>query len=118
MLPLIPCIHRGMILGDKCECRSNRVNHMIPGIAPLVLYSACPYADVLELDEFPCQHRGAVVRREKCDLCGSRDVRVDVLACGVFGECTVHAHGLTAGRSGPKLVVCFGCDRRTQEGAT
>jgi hypothetical protein len=59
--------------------------------------------------DFSCVHRGPALRQEKCRLCGNRDKLVDVLACGIRGECTIHAHGIP-GKSG-RLAVCIACDQ-------
>lgn len=109
MLPT--CSLRGEIRGDMCQCHSNRINHMIPGMAPLALCAICHVINVPSyVPEFSCVHRGDPTRREECHTCGIRGVVVDVLSCDLFDECTIHAHGLRL--NGGKMPVCVGCERR------
>lgn len=64
-----------------------------------------------ENQDFACQHRGNVVRRELCQLCGNRDTEVPVYSCVLHGECTIHAHGIRHGDATTSLVArCVSCD--------
>ncbi len=57
--------------------------------------------------EFPCRHRGEVLRTVACQLCGQRDVRVEVHACSLHGECT-----LRRWRAGDRMPACLTCPDR------
>lgn len=78
--------------------------------AYLKLWANEPPAQVVEPD-FSCIHRGPELRTEQCKLCGGRDFAASVHSCTIYGECTVHAHGLK--NEAGKLSVCVACESRT-----
>ena len=55
---------------------------------------------------FSCDHRGALLRVGKCDLCGGRGQPIEIFACDVKGECTLT-------RRHTKLASCAACPERT-----
>lgn len=55
-----------------------------------------------------CSHRGAVVRSELCKLCGGIEKNVEIFACDLHGECSLHR--FKAGK-GPRS--CVSCKDRT-----
>ena len=59
--------------------------------------------------DFPCIHRGEVLRQVGCG-CGARDQKLDVHACRVHGECTIHATGKNGGAG--RIRACVGCEGR------
>lgn len=61
------------------------------------------------LSDFPCIHRGEVLRQVGCG-CGARDQRMNVHACRVHGECTIHATGKSGGAG--RIRACVGCEGR------
>lgn len=67
-----------------------------------------PPPQPVRLAPAPCVHRGAVVREERCKLCGDRERIEPVLACAVHGACTQHRY-----RFGQPEPICLTCDDAT-----
>lgn len=62
------------------------------------------------MPDFSCRHRGPVLRQDYCG-CGGEFETIDVHACGVYGECTVHSAGRAIVKSDktgrvPSCVAC------------
>jgi hypothetical protein len=70
---------------------------------------AAPPADSIAaaaiLQGIPCRHRGEVVERGTCNVCGSRGQPLEVFACAVHGRCMLRR--LRNDR--PDLTVCWSC---------
>lgn len=83
------------------------------GLAPAVEEQYRKLWVGMKFDEpmtFDCVYRGGALRSAPCKLCGNREVSVEVHACRIHGECTIHAHGIN-GKSG-KIAVCIACPDR------
>ena len=88
--------------GEVCyEAESQRSHHPVWG-------DFRKWWPVSEAD-FSCIHRGEVLRQVGCG-CGARDQRMNVLACRVHGECTIHATGKTGGAG--RIRACVACKGR------
>ena len=63
--------------------------------------------------DFPCIHRGDVLRQVGCG-CAGRDQRMNVHACRVYGECTIHATGKVVRQAGgaDRIRACVACEER------
>lgn len=68
--------------------------------------------ECLGVEDFPCIKRGLEVRATLCKTCGGRDQKVTVYGCAVYGECSIHAHGLRRIDESGKLAVCIACKDR------
>lgn len=60
---------------------------------------------VVSPPDLSCIYRGELLRVQQCDLCGLRTQQVEVLACAVHGECSLH-------RRHSKVTGCLGCPDR------
>jgi hypothetical protein len=58
------------------------------------------------LQDVPCRHRGEVVERATCNVCGSRGQPLEIFSCAVHGRCMLRR--LRNDR--PDLTVCWNCD--------
>lgn len=56
-----------------------------------------------------CDHRGALLRIDKCNLCGLRGQPFEVYQCSIVGECSLS-------RKHSKIVSCLVCIDRTVNG--
>ena len=88
--------------GDVCyEAESSRRQHPVSGDFRKW------WTEVFS--DFPCMHRGEVLRQVGCG-CGARDQRMNVHACRVHGECTIHATGKSGGAG--RIRACIACEGR------
>lgn len=55
----------------------------------------------------PCLHLGEQTRVQRCETCAG-NLRIKVMACAVFGECTIGT-GKDKGRL-PGVACCQGCN--------
>lgn len=62
------------------------------------------------LEDRPCVHRGELLRVEKCQLCGAKDVPMPIHACAVHGECALRRWWDDKKIS---MGTCSGCDQRS-----
>lgn len=129
-LPVCRC--RAKTIGSRLvECRSPLIAHAGGMLTNRNVCGRCPFADraceperqrnpddvavVLQLPtqnlrrpeaaDLPCQHRGEVLEKRECKICGGGFVTYDVFACTKHGECS------TAFRD-RQLKCCFTCDER------
>ena len=119
-MTLPECIHRRSEYRGAVECASNRLLPVPPRgrteTRPASLCLVCPYAQRANLTDadlqprpeltpadFPCIHRGNVIDRRECQLCGARGKLFDVHACAVRGACSVQ----TRERG---LQACVACE--------
>lgn len=92
------CRHRGAIIGNGCQCRTDHLIHQ--GTVPLDTCRRCPYADKPLRAELPgapkpqdrtaCRHRGPETRRVECHSCQGL-VQIKVFPCAIHGECVLSA---------------------------
>ena len=117
------CDFRGPVSGNRCRCRSPRVQPAPDGLVPLTLCRICPQRVVdgvpiappampppqpVRLDPGPCIHRGPIVREERCRLCGDRERIEPVHACALHGTCSLRRYAV-----GQPEPVCLRCDDAT-----
>lgn len=57
-----------------------------------------------------CPHRGEKVGEVLCELCGQKEVRVDVHECEVFGKCTLRKWRVGSRKDGKSNHACVGCE--------
>ncbi len=62
--------------------------------------------------ELPCAHRGAVVRKDECQLCGGERLLVPVYACGLHGTCALGSYQSHRPKGAP--TICFTCADRCE----
>lgn len=69
-------------------------------------------------EQFPCIFRESVIEEVPCQICGQRDKKTDLYACGLHGKCTVGSHGVTydGTNATAKVKVCISCDDRNEVG--
>lgn len=92
------------------DCRPARFDSMEQVIA---LRGGKPKTKEVErptATEFPCQHRGDVLRQEGCG-CGGKP-KIDVHSCSVHGECTIYSPGKVLRKSDKsgRIPACITCN--------
>lgn len=61
-----------------------------------------------------CIHRSRKpVDRRECGHCTINKEIVNVYACAIHGQCTIHAKAVrVSGRGSPLVAVCISCEER------
>lgn len=69
-------------------------------------------------EQFPCIFRESMIEEVPCQICGQRDKKTDLYACGLHGKCTVGSHGVThdGTNATARVKVCISCDDRNEVG--
>lgn len=79
------CIY---VEGDKCPT----CGKAWPDVAVLPVYRTCkPPSPPGHPPSLDCPHRGLSMRAVECATCGGGKKRMTVLACSVYGECSLAA---------------------------
>jgi len=112
------CVRRGAeVRPGFYECKSNRLIHPEPGVVAINTCLICPYVNLQDRDtsqdgkpdprfSTACVHRGEILERGVCTVCGMKGQPFDVFTCELHGKCMVRRYR----NDRPDLRVCVSCD--------
>jgi hypothetical protein len=113
-----PCNRRGEETWPGFfRCDSNRIMHPEPGVVAIGTCGICPYRNLPDREGVeqpkpdprfttPCAHRGEIIERAVCNVCGMKGQPFDVFACELHGKCMVRRFR----NDRLELKVCVLCD--------
>jgi hypothetical protein len=117
-----PCTRRGTeVWPGFFRCDSNRLMHPEPGVVAIGTCGICPYRNLPDQrqggvlhprpaaadprEAVSCAHRGDVIDRGVCNVCGMKGQEFHILACALHGRCMVRRYR----NDRPGLKVCVAC---------